>query len=278
MTAPARTAAYHALRAIAGRRAPTSLPPSRQAGSTSPTSGIAPSPPRSSRARSGGSGASTTWSSTSRIARFPRLDPEVTRHPASQPVPVAAPRAAFRLPRSWTTRWISRARRASRARAASSTPYSATLPRSGIGCRCPPRPEDAGDRAAALDYLGITHSHPEWLVARWLDRYGFDAAERWVQFNNDTPSLTLRANRLRVLREEVARALAERRHRDGADSACAARPDRHGREPAAAAAGRPVLRAGRSVTTRPAGRGRAAGRSRAGPLRVPRRQDDRDGG
>ena len=41
------------------------------------------------------------------------------------------------------------------------------------------------DRAAALAYLGITHSHPDWLVARWLDRHGFDAAERWVRFNND---------------------------------------------------------------------------------------------
>jgi 16S rRNA (cytosine967-C5)-methyltransferase len=74
---------------------------------------------------------------------------------------------------------------------------------------------------AALAYLGVTHSHPEWLVARWLDRYGFDATERWVQFNNDTPPLTLRANALRVGRpggpqgpplhpaKELARALAD---------------------------------------------------------------------
>ncbi len=73
----------------------------------------------------------------------------------------------------------------------------------------PARPDDARDRVAALDYLGITLSHPEWLVARWLDRYGFAAAERWAQFNNQAPSLTLRANALRVLRDEVARALAE---------------------------------------------------------------------
>jgi 16S rRNA (cytosine967-C5)-methyltransferase len=72
----------------------------------------------------------------------------------------------------------------------------------------PPRPLDAGDREAALAYLGITHSHPEWLVGRWLDRYGFDAVERWVQFNNTTPPLTLRANRLRVTRDEAMAALA----------------------------------------------------------------------
>jgi 16S rRNA (cytosine967-C5)-methyltransferase len=72
----------------------------------------------------------------------------------------------------------------------------------------PPRPEDGAIRDAALAYLGITHSHPEWLVARWLDRYGFAATERWVQFNNDAPALTLRANRLRTTREEVQRQLA----------------------------------------------------------------------
>jgi 16S rRNA (cytosine967-C5)-methyltransferase len=72
----------------------------------------------------------------------------------------------------------------------------------------PPRPENADDRDAALRYLGVTHSHPDWLVRRWLDRHGFAAVERWVQFNNDTPPLTLRANRLRVDRETLRAALA----------------------------------------------------------------------
>jgi 16S rRNA (cytosine967-C5)-methyltransferase len=72
----------------------------------------------------------------------------------------------------------------------------------------PPRPDDPADRAAALAYLGITHSHPEWLITRWLDRVGFEAVEQWVQFNNDTPPLALRANRLRATRESVSGALA----------------------------------------------------------------------
>ena len=71
----------------------------------------------------------------------------------------------------------------------------------------PPRPESAADRAAALAYLGITHSHPEWLVSRWLDRHGFDAAERSVRFNNAVPSLTLRANTLKTDRLTLAAAL-----------------------------------------------------------------------
>ena len=67
----------------------------------------------------------------------------------------------------------------------------------------PPRPQRAEDRQAALAYLGITHSHPEWLAARWLDRYGFEAAEAWVRFNNDTPAVTLRVNTLRGTRADA---------------------------------------------------------------------------
>lgn len=78
----------------------------------------------------------------------------------------------------------------------------------------PPRPE-GGDRAARLAYLGITHSHPEWLVARWLDRHGFEAAEAWARFDNETPALTLRVNTLRATVDEAARALAA----DGVETA-----------------------------------------------------------
>jgi len=70
----------------------------------------------------------------------------------------------------------------------------------------PPRPEENnGD--AAIAYLGTTHSHPDWLASRWLARYGFDAAERWVRFNNETPPLAVRTNRLRLTREELSAAL-----------------------------------------------------------------------
>ena len=72
----------------------------------------------------------------------------------------------------------------------------------------PPRPAEGASREQALGYLGITHSHPEWLVGRWVDRHGFEAAERWVQFNNDPPHLMLRANTLRVTRDLLASSLA----------------------------------------------------------------------
>ena len=72
----------------------------------------------------------------------------------------------------------------------------------------PPRPASVSDERATLAYLGVTHSHPEWLVRRWFNRHGFDAAERWVRFNNDAPRLTLRVNTLRATREAVSAALA----------------------------------------------------------------------
>src|SRR5207237_5994142 len=78
----------------------------------------------------------------------------------------------------------------------------------------PPRPASPDNRSAALAYLGVTLSHPDWLVERWLDRYGFDAAERWLQFNNGTPPLTLRVNRLRATRDQAIAALA----RDGVET------------------------------------------------------------
>jgi len=55
----------------------------------------------------------------------------------------------------------------------------------------------------ALGYLEKTLSHPRWLVARWLDRYGFDAAERWATFDNAAAALTLRANTLRITRDAL---------------------------------------------------------------------------
>jgi 16S rRNA (cytosine967-C5)-methyltransferase len=72
----------------------------------------------------------------------------------------------------------------------------------------PARPDDPADRAAALLYLGVACSHPDWLVARWLDRFGFERAESWVRFNNEPAPLTLSVNRLRTTRDEAHRSLA----------------------------------------------------------------------
>ncbi len=62
----------------------------------------------------------------------------------------------------------------------------------------PPRPEPGAGGRDALAYLSTTLSHPEWLADRWMDRHGFEAAERWCRFNNTTPEVTVRSLRARA--------------------------------------------------------------------------------
>ncbi len=103
----------------------------------------------------------------------------------------------------------------------------------------PARPADPADHPAALAYLGITHSHPDWLIERWLARHGFEATERAVTFNNTTPPLTLRANRLRTTREALAAAL------DGDDVTTV--PTGHAPDGLVVTSGRPLARGGVSA-------------------------------
>lgn len=74
----------------------------------------------------------------------------------------------------------------------------------------PGRPADPADRAAALRYLGITRSHPDWLVERWFDRHGFEAADAWTLFNNTPAPVTIAVNRVRASIDDVRAALAAR--------------------------------------------------------------------
>ena len=72
----------------------------------------------------------------------------------------------------------------------------------------PRRPTDDADRNAAIEYLSVTLSHPRWLAERWLDRYGFEAAEAWLRFNNSPAPLTIRINGLRTTSDDLIAALA----------------------------------------------------------------------
>jgi 16S rRNA (cytosine967-C5)-methyltransferase len=68
-------------------------------------------------------------------------------------------------------------------------------------------PEAAADAASSADRartaraLAVTGSHPMWLVERWIDRLGLDAARQWLDFDNVEAPLTLRAN---LRRQSVA--------------------------------------------------------------------------
>lgn len=82
------------------------------------------------------------------------------------------------------------------------------ISRQRSGLPLPPRPADARDRNATLDYLSVTLSHPRWLAERWLDRVGLERAEAWMRFNNEPASLTVRANPLRTTRQDLLAHLA----------------------------------------------------------------------
>jgi 16S rRNA (cytosine967-C5)-methyltransferase len=232
MTAPARTAAYHALRAVTSARAdlPTSLHVSRRQLSDERDRALA------AEIVTG----TLRWQRSldyliEHVAkrRLAKLDVEVV---AILRISLYQILHLDRVPSSAVVDDAVDLTRAARKPSASG--FVNAVLRSTLRQRhklpLPHRPEDAGDRAAAVAYLGITHSHPDWLVERWLDRQGFDGAERWVRFNNATPPLMLRVNRLRVTREQAVAALAA----DGVET----QPARFAPDGLVVASGNPVRR------------------------------------
>lgn len=62
--------------------------------------------------------------------------------------------------------------------------------RSKDGIRYP----DPGEDLVA--YFSAYYSHPSWLVKKWINRYGKDFTESFLQANNNKPTLILRINNL----------------------------------------------------------------------------------
>ena len=86
-----------------------------------------------------------------------------------------------------------------------------TLARTSVGL--PPKPTARGeitptDWDAAIAYLGVTQSHPRWLVERWLDRHGLDATDQWTRFNNAIAPIAIRVNTRRISTEQLVVDLA----------------------------------------------------------------------
>lgn len=59
------------------------------------------------------------------------------------------------------------------------------------------------------DDMSIVHSHPRWLVDRWIVRYGASATLDWLQFNNRPAALCLAVNRTLTTRDKLAAELAQ---------------------------------------------------------------------
>ena len=50
----------------------------------------------------------------------------------------------------------------------------------------------------SLQYLAVYYSHPQWMVKRWIERFGSEETERILIVNNEIPGLTLRINKLKI--------------------------------------------------------------------------------
>jgi 16S rRNA (cytosine967-C5)-methyltransferase len=75
--------------------------------------------------------------------------------------------------------------------------------------------------ARPVQALAAEESCPEWLVARWAERYGVEATAGLCAAINRLPTLTLRANTLKAGRDELAAAMRD----------CAAQVDTSGLAP-----------------------------------------------
>ena len=54
-----------------------------------------------------------------------------------------------------------------------------------------------------VERLAIMTSHPQWLVERWVENYGFDKTRAMLEENNVPPAQTVRVNRTKATVEEV---------------------------------------------------------------------------
>jgi 16S rRNA (cytosine967-C5)-methyltransferase len=71
-----------------------------------------------------------------------------------------------------------------------------------------PRNRDANPAHGDLERLASSWSHPAWLVARWIERFGVDDTEALLEWNNTHPALVVQPARgtLDALQERFATA------------------------------------------------------------------------
>lgn len=52
-------------------------------------------------------------------------------------------------------------------------------------------------------YLSVKYSHPEWMIKRWVEEFGFKFTEQLVKANNKKPKLNIRTNTLKTDRDSL---------------------------------------------------------------------------
>ena len=69
-----------------------------------------------------------------------------------------------------------------------------------------PFPDTDKDPAGAL---ATKKSFPEWLIKRWLNRFGFEKTEALCNAINKIPPITIRTNRLKTTREKLIKSIED---------------------------------------------------------------------
>jgi len=62
----------------------------------------------------------------------------------------------------------------------------------------------------AAKRISLQHSHPEWLVERWISQYGPETAEAICAANNEPPAVSVRVNTTMISREELLKEMEGR--------------------------------------------------------------------
>ena len=59
-----------------------------------------------------------------------------------------------------------------------------------------------------IDFLSIKYSHSKWMVENWIEDYGYEFTEKILKGNNSRPKLNIRANTLKISRDELLNMLS----------------------------------------------------------------------
>ncbi|MGF7048513.1 16S rRNA (cytosine967-C5)-methyltransferase [Paenibacillus sp. DS2015] len=65
------------------------------------------------------------------------------------------------------------------------------------------------ENLSPVNRISLQHSHPKWLVERWIELYGETVAEQICASNNEPPSVSVRVNTTMISREKMINAMLE---------------------------------------------------------------------
>ncbi|HEY0826508.1 MAG TPA: 16S rRNA (cytosine(967)-C(5))-methyltransferase RsmB, partial [Bacilli bacterium] len=65
------------------------------------------------------------------------------------------------------------------------------------------------DNLSLVERLSLVHSHPKWMVKKWIEQYGETVAEQICKSNNQPPHVSIRVNKDKLDRDSMIKQLQE---------------------------------------------------------------------